>query len=188
MIKINLVPLKEKKKQQEFIIIFFASVISAVLALGMFWVYIQRVQVKGDLNAQIKRVDDESKGYQEKINEVKDLQAKEANLETLKKNIKNIQEVQRKVVVAIDQLALNLPEGIWLTSIVEGTEKDSNKFTIAGYAYSISNLKSYLSSLQKIGSLFKETSMDVKNITASVGVNKQMIQFEIITRVADPNS
>src|SRR5258708_33082454 len=106
MIKINLVPLKEKKKQQEFIIIFFASIISAVLALGMFWIYIQRVQVKRDLNTQIKQVDDESKIYQEKITEVKDIQSKEANLEVLKKNIKGIQEVQRKVMAAADQLAV----------------------------------------------------------------------------------
>jgi cell division protein FtsL len=70
MIKINLVPLKEKKKQQEYIFILAGVAIAVVLASGMFWIYIQKIQTKRDLNIQIKKVEDESKGYEEKIAEV----------------------------------------------------------------------------------------------------------------------
>ena len=61
MIKINLVPLKEKKKQQEYIFVLLGAIVTIFLASGMFWVYIQKIQAKRDLNVQIKRVEDESK-------------------------------------------------------------------------------------------------------------------------------
>jgi Tfp pilus assembly protein PilN len=187
MIKVNLVPLKEKKKQQEFVIIFFVSIISAVLAFGMIWIYLQRVQVKRDLNAQIKQVDEESKAYQDKIAEIKDLQAKEANLESTKKNIKSIQEVQRKVIFALDQLAVNLPMGVWLTSIGQGADKDSNKFTVAGYSLSMPALRSYMTALQQNKGFLKDTTFDIKSVLASIGGNKQAIQFEMSIKVADQN-
>lgn len=187
MIKINLIPVKEKKKRKEFMIVSFAIVIFVFIALGLFWIYVQRIKVKSDLNFQIKQIDEESKGYQEKINEVKELENKQASLEALKKTIKGISEVQRKVVVAIDQLAVNLPEGVWLTNIGQGLTQDSNKFTVDGYAFTRSSLQNYYNALQKPGGSFRDSTLDIKNISASVGNNKQIIQFEIITKVADQN-
>src|SRR5579863_20972 len=188
MIKINLVPVKEKKKRKEFLIGFFVVVVFAVIAMGMFWIYIQRVRVRSDLKKEISQIEEESKGYQDKINEVKDLQNKEASLETFKKTIKGISETQRKIVVAFDQLASSLPDGIWFTKINQGVGADANKFIIDCYSFSPSILKNYFSGLQKPGGLLKEPTLDLKNVTASAGNNKQVQQFEITVKVADQGS
>src|SRR5258708_36424055 len=89
MIKINLVPVKEKKKRKEFLIGFFLVVAFANIAMGMFWIYIQRVQVRSDLKKKIRQIEEESKGEQDKNKKMKELQKKEANIEAFKKTIKN---------------------------------------------------------------------------------------------------
>jgi Tfp pilus assembly protein PilN len=188
MIKINLVPVKEKKKRKEFLIGFLVVVIFSIIAMGMFWIYIQRVQVRSDLKKEISQIEEESKGYAEKITEMKDLQNKEANLDAFKKTIKSISETQRKIVVAFDQLALNLPNGIWFTKINQGSGVDANKFIVAGYSFSPTVLKNYFSEIQRPGGLLKEPTLDLKSVTASVGNNKQIQQFEITVKVTDQGS
>lgn len=188
MIKINLLPVKEKKKRKEFIIGFFVVLFLAVVLLGMFWIYIQRVRVRSDLKKEIAQIEEESKGYQEKINEMKDLEAKENSLETFRKTIKSISETQRKVVVAFDQLAANLPDGIWFTNVTQGKGADGNKFTIQGYALARSNLQDFLTNLQRPGSYFKEPVLSIKSINSAVGLNQQINQFEMNVKVTDQNS
>ena len=185
MIKINLVPVKEKKKRKEFLIVFFVGLFFLVVALGMFWIYIQRVQAKSALKKEISQIDEESKGYQEKINEIKDLETKENSLESFKKTIGGISETQRKVVAAVDQLALAMPDGVWLTSLSQAKGGDANKFIVDGYAYSQSSLRSYLDAIQKPGGQMKDSTLDVKSFQSPVGNNKQMLQFEITAKTAD---
>ena len=188
MIKINLVPAKEKKKQKEFIVVFFAVVFFVIAILGMFYIYVQRLSTANDLNHQIDEVNKESQGYQDKINEIKDLQAKRDSLDAIKKTIKGISEVQRKVLVAIDQMAVNMPDGIWLSKITEGTGNDSNKFMVLGYAVSVDKIENYYSNLQRPGSLLKEVTFDEKNVAVNPTSNNAKLQlhsFEIDFRVAD---
>jgi Tfp pilus assembly protein PilN len=188
MIKINLVPVKEKKKQREIFIGICVGIVFLIMGLGMAWFYLQRIKVKSDLKNEIDEVKKESEGYQDKINEVKDIQNKEASLEVFKKTIKSISETQREVIVAVDQVALGLPEGVWLTAITQGKGKDANKFVVTGYAFAQSDLQNYFNVFQKPGGFLKDASLDLKNISASTGKNKQIYQFEIDLTVADRGS
>jgi|SRR5581483_622753 len=185
MIKINLVPVKEKKKRKEFFAILSVILALVFVLLVMVYFYVQRWNAKNDLSRQIKDVEQESQGYQDKINEVKDLEAKEASLEVFKKTIKGISETQRKIIVAIDQMGLNLPEGVWLTNIDQGRGGDGNKFTIQGYAFTESNLQTYYSNIQKQITQLKEFSMDEKTTGSLVGNNKLVHQFTISFKVMD---
>jgi Tfp pilus assembly protein PilN len=186
MIKINLVPIKEKKKRKELLAFICIALVFAVLVLAMVWIYGKRLAVKNDLKKQIELVKEESKSYEEKIAEVKDLQNKEASLEAFKKTVKSITETQRKVVVAIDQLALILPDGVWFTGMTQGKGADANKFTVQGYAFTRLNLQDYFNALRKPNKFLKDVTFDIKNVSAAVGNNKQIHQFEISAKVADP--
>jgi Tfp pilus assembly protein PilN len=185
MIKINLVPLKEKKKQQEYIFILVGIVVAVVLASGMFWIYIQKIQAKRDLNVQIKKVEDESKGYEEKIAEVNAFEETEKKLDAAKKNIKDVQLAQKKVIFALDQLALNLPSGVWLTSVSQGGGKDPSAFIVDGCSFSLNSVKDYYASLSKTEGMSKDATLEVKSISASIGNNKQVVQFEIVTKAVE---
>jgi Tfp pilus assembly protein PilN len=184
MITINLVPVKEKKKRKEFLVIFSAAVALIFVVLVMAYIYFQRWNTANDLSNQIREVDKESESYQDKINEVKELESKEANLDAFKKTIKGISETQRKILVAVDQTALNLPDGVWLTNILQGTGNDENKFSIQGYSFAEENLQNYVTNLQRPTGLLKEVTVDEKNSTATAGSNK-VHQFQINFRVAD---
>ena len=188
MIKINLLPVKEKKRRKEFLIGFFVVVVLFILFLGMAWIYLQRVRVRGNLKNEITQIKEESKSYEDKIAEIKELQTKETSLENFKKTIKSIAEVQRKIIVGVDQVALNLPENVWIYNLIQGKGADLNKFIIDGYAFSTVDLKNYFYSLQKPGLYLKEVTLDLKNVSALFGTNKQIQQFEITTRVTDQGS
>jgi type IV pilus assembly protein PilN len=185
MLKINLVPLKEKKKQQEYIYILVCAAITIVLITGMFWIYIQKIEVKRDLNVKIKKVEDESKGYEEKIAEITAFQETEKKLDVANKNIKDVQVAQKKVVFVLDQLANHLPSGVWLTSIIQGGNKDANSFVIDGCAFSLNDAKEYFNALIKIAGLSRDATLEIKSVNAAVGNNKKIIQFEIVTKAMD---
>ncbi len=185
MIKINLVPLKERKRRKDFLIFGAIGAACVILILGLAWLSLARIQAKNKLTRQIREVEEKSQKYKDQINEVKDLEAKEASLEALKKTIKGVSDAQRKVLTALDQVGLNMPEGIWLTGIVQGKGNDGNKFTIQGYAFTQASLQTYLTSLQKPGGSLKEVTLDIKSIFASAGNNRQIQQFEINARVMD---
>lgn len=150
MIKINLVPVKEKKKRQEFLIILGGVAVFSLIILVLVYIYLQKVGVANDLTKQIEDVRKESESYQDKINEVKDLEGKEANLVAVKKTIQSITETQRKILVAVDQIALNMPDGVWITSITQGAGNDSNKFTVKGDSFTDLGYRDYWGNFQNL--------------------------------------
>lgn len=159
----------------------------AVVVLILVYFYLQKVAVANDLNKQIEEVKKESETYQDKINEVKDLEGKEANLAAVKKTIQSITETQRKVLVAFDQVGLNMPEGVWITSIAQGAGNDANKFTVKGNSFTDQGYRDYWRNFQKSLGLVKDIVFDENNPAAAVGLNKQIKQFTIVFRVADQN-
>ncbi len=185
MIRINLIPVKEKKKRQELFIIACVVAGLVLLVLGMIWFYGLRLQVKADLKIKIQQVDEESKSYEEKIKEVKDLQTKEASLDGIRKTLKTITDSQRKAISALDLIGSKLPDGIWLTGVTQGKDKDDNVFTLKGYAFSNSSLEEFFNAFQKPGSSFKDSTLDLLSINAVAGLNRSIHQFQIITKLAD---
>ncbi|HVZ79612.1 MAG TPA: hypothetical protein VHE12_02280 [bacterium] len=187
MIRINLVPVKEKKKRQEFIFILGGIGVLAFVVLTLAYFYVQKVRVVNDLNKQIEEVRKESESYQDKINEVKDLEGKEASLAAAKKTIGTITETQRKVLVAVDLIALNMPDGVWITAITQGTGNDSNKFTVKGNSFTDQGYRNFWKNFQKSQGLVKDILFDETNPAAVVGINSKMRQFTIDFRVMDSN-
>lgn len=187
MIKINLVPVKEKKKRQEFFIIFCSVVLLALVLSGMLFIYAKRKAVVNDINKQIVDVDKEAESYKKEEDEIDAFNAQKDGLEAIKKVMTGISEVQRKVLAAVDQLAITLPDGVWLTRIEEGRDKDANQFTIQGYAISVEKIKDYLSNLQRPGGLLKDAIFDEKNLASPLANNPtiKVHQFIISFRVAD---
>lgn len=188
MIRINLIPVKEKKKRQELFIIACVMAGLLLLVLGMAWVYGLRLGVKADLINQNKQVDDESKSYEGKIKEIKDLQAKETSLDGIRKTLKTITDSQRKAISALDLIASKLPDGVWLTGITQGKDKDNNVFTLQGYAFSNSSLEEFFNAFQKPGSAFTDSILNLTSISATTGLNKSIHQFQIVTKLADTSS
>jgi Tfp pilus assembly protein PilN len=187
VIKINLVPVKEKKKRQEFLIILGGMAGLVLVVLVLVYIYLLKVGVANDLTKQIEDVRKESESYQDKINEVKDLEGKEGNLTVVKKTIQSISETQRKVLVAVDQIALNMPNGVWISAITQGMGNDSNKFTVKGFSFTDQGYRDFWRNFQKSIGFVKEVTFDEDNPLAAVGANKRIRQFTIVFKVVDQN-
>jgi len=185
MIKINLIPVKEKKKRTELLAIFAIAGVGLLLSLALGGYYLKKRTVLKNLEVEIEKITEESKAYEEKIREIKELEAKEASLNSFKTTIRNISEVQRKVVVAVDGFANHLPEGVWMTSLTQKTGVESSKFTLQGFSFSLRGMETYLESLQKPGGAMGEITMEIRNVLASVGSNRQIHQFEISAKVLE---
>jgi Tfp pilus assembly protein PilN len=130
LIKINLVPVKEKKKRTELLVISSVAGVALIIVLAMGGYYLQKKKMLNDLEFEIAQIAEESKAYEEKIKEIKELEAKEGNLSSFKATIKSIAEVQRKVTVAVDQIALAAPEGVWLIELTQKQGVDSARFFV----------------------------------------------------------
>jgi len=182
MIKVNLLPVTEKKKRKQMVAIVLVFFLALVVFLVLGWIYVGRLQTERDLADQIKKVEQESQGYSDKIAEIKDLEAREASLDGFRKTLSSIYDVQKNVLFAFDRLAAYLPSGVWITKVTQGQKPDENKFIVDGYSFSNMALQAYLKTLQKPGGGFSDTTLDIKSISASVGNNKQIQQFEITTR------
>ena len=102
------------------------------------------------------------------------------------------------MVFVLDQLANNLPNGVWLTAIAQGSNKDADNFIVDGCAFSLGEVNEYYNGLLKTSGLSKDASLEIKSIVSSgnitmagnsaVGKNKQIIIFEIITKAVDTTS
>jgi len=188
MIRINLIPVKEKKKRQELFVIACVMAGLFLLVLMMAWVYGLRLGVKTDLKNKIQQVDEESKSYEEKIKEIKDLGAKETSLDGIRKTLKTITDSQRKAVLALDLIAAKLPDGVWLTGVTQGKDTANNVFTLQGYAVSNSSLEDFFNAFQKPGSVFTDSTLNLMSISAATGLNRSIHQFQIVTKLADTSS
>jgi len=185
MIKINLIPVKEKKKRTELLVIFAIAGAGLLLSLAMGGYYLKKRTVLKNLEIEIEKITEESKAYEEKIKEIKELEAKEESLKGFKATIRGIAETQRKVVVAVDDFANHLPEGVWLTNLTQRAGVESSRFILQGYSFSIDGMRAYLEKLQKPGGSMGDVSMEIRNVTAGVGANRQVHQFEISAKVLD---
>jgi Tfp pilus assembly protein PilN len=187
MIKINLIPAKERKKQKEMIYVLSAAFFLVLAFLLMAYVYARRLSAEHGLEAQIQEVQKESEGYQDKIKEIKDVQAKEADLKTLEKTMSQISENQRKVLVAVDQAADNLPQDVWLTRIEQKPE--GGEFVITGEAASLDSAKEYFSRLKKRVKLLAGLDYTEVNMMGLSNTTKYRIQqFQITFSVLDPGT
>lgn len=190
MIKINLVPVKEKKKRQEFlalfgVVLFFIAFVAALLVF-----YAKRRAVANDLKNQITEVQKQIDSHDKESKEVDAFNAQKASLDAVKKTISGITETQRKVLVGMDESALNMPDGVWLTRIEQGKGNDGSKFVLQGYAVSPDKMQEYLSNLQKPGNLLKDASIEVKSASVTLQSNPSvhLPQFEVHFTVADAGS
>jgi Tfp pilus assembly protein PilN len=185
MIKINLIPVKEKKKRTELLAVFAIVGVGLLLSLALGGYYLQKRSVLKNLEVEIEKITEESKAYEEKIREIKELEAKEASLNSFRTTIRNISEVQRKVVVAVDDFANHLPDGVWVTNLTQRAGAESARFSIQGFSFTLRGMETYLEALQKPGGTMGDVNMEIRNVSASVGGNRQIHQFEISAKILE---
>ncbi len=169
MIKINLLPVKEAKRRKQMLLFVYIGLVAVVLMAGMAWFWWVQYQKVNDLNVLIQKVDEESKGYEGKIQEIKDLQLKETALESFRSVIKSIYDDQKTVLGALDQMAQDLPDDVWLNNTEQGQDKDSNLLTIKGDSLSQASIQLLANRMRKPGGFLTDPIVQEITVRQNAG-------------------
>ena len=185
MIKINLLPVKEKKRRQQVLIVLYVVLALLAVSLALGWLLSTRYRIKAQLTAEIARIDEESAGYQEKIREIKELEASQARLEGYRKVAQAVTNEQRKILGSLDTIASQMPSDVWIMDIVQGRAKDANLLTIRGYAFSQPMLEIFVRNLGRPSAFLTAPTLTITSSSVLAGSNR-VYQYEIKTTMVAP--
>lgn len=146
MAKINLLPWREterKEKQQEFLVMLAGG--AAIAALAVILVHFQvHNMIKGQerrntyLTNEIKILDD-------RIKEIKKLDATRRALIERMEVIQNLQATRPGIVHLFDEIENTLPQGVHLSNL----SQSGNKIQISGRAESNARVSTYMRNIEK---------------------------------------
>ena len=141
MPRINLLPWREELRRERQKNFSMAAVAAVVLGAGVFMLYSRHVdnqiayqQSRNDfLNEEIKKLD-------QQIAEIIDLEAQKERLIARMEIIGQLQKSRPQIVHLFDELVETLPDGVYLTSVVQ----TGDRLEIKGVAQSSSRISSYM--------------------------------------------
>ncbi|VAX30606.1 hypothetical protein MNBD_NITROSPIRAE02-626 [hydrothermal vent metagenome] len=172
MIRINLLPVKRKKKPKPVPGFIIATVIATVIVLvGVLFTYV-------NIKEEVKSLQAKKTSNEQKLQDLKKKLKALENYETLVKAVERkkgvilqLRKNQGVPVRLMDELSKNLPNGIWLKELkVKG-----NLVDIEGYAFTNSDVVKYVNRLKK-SSLFSSVYLaESKRKEISEGGSKEKI-------------
>lgn len=173
MIRINLLPIRELKKQAQLRqqLYRFAAILGTVLmGVGLLWVVDMRAIAaleteKEGLQAELERL-------KPIVTQVNALEQREKLLHARLTTIQRLRGNQRGPVRVLDELSQNLPEQAWLDAIDEKT----GVYKVSGYALTNFAVADLLRNLQRSGEF---TGVDLVS-SEQVVMDEQMIKKFII--------
>ena len=173
MIRINLLPWREerrKARRQQFFA--FAGVIAAVAAVIWFMGY---GAINGYLGAQEGKnnfLKSEIAALDKEIDEIKRLREQTDSLLSRKRVIESLQANRTETVHLFNELARQVPEGVYLKSIKQA----GDKISLVGYAQSNARVSSLMRNLDASPVMERPDLMEIKS--AAVG-NRRMSEFNL---------
>lgn len=156
MIKINLLPGKEKKKigvKKEFIIFFASLVILLLLLIGVQW---KETREKDEMISQINKMKEEIAYYKKLNAEV--TKAKEAQ-KVLQEKLNVIEKLRKEKsspVRILDELSIHKPEKLHLESL----KKQGSKLDLEGLAMDDETIANFMTNLRN-SKFFKSVDLIV---------------------------
>ncbi|TLN14564.1 hypothetical protein FDZ71_07810, partial [bacterium] len=145
MIRINLLPVRAEKRKENlrkhflFIIGYLACLAAVILS-----VHFSIVTMERNAKDRLEKVKKEIIEYEAKIKEVEGYKAKFADLADKIEIIKSLEAKQQGPAKVLNELALTVPEKIW----VEKVSQDNGKFTIKGMAIDNQTIAKFMTDLE----------------------------------------
>jgi type IV pilus assembly protein PilN len=169
MIKINLLPYREQRKKQAIIdqaMIAGASCLPFIIGIIISF-FLINAKV-GHVSDEIEKTNREIKKQSVSIEKINDFKTKKATLEKKMNIIENLPKGKSGPVHIIDELTVNLPGRLWLSSL---KEKNMN-LELEGIAFDNLAVSNYMVNLEK-SSYFKNVDL------VKISTSKQKGQNEL---------
>lgn len=177
MIRINLLPVKRKKKPKplpSFVVTSTFITLLVIFILGyLFYYYNSRLaEAKSRFETNKQKIEELKK----RIKEVEDFEKLNKTIEERNQIIEQLRKSQNIPVVMLDELSKALPNGVWLRSLTFL----GNSLSIDGYGFTNSDVVAYVDNL-KSSKVFTDISLQESK---QVEIEKiPLYQFKITMKV-----
>jgi type IV pilus assembly protein PilN len=181
MVKINLLPWREERRQQltqEFYVMLGISAAVALLLFGLaFYFYNQSLEFQNKRNAflttEITKLDAQ-------IAEIKELESKKAGLIARQQVIEELQASRTQMVHLFDELVKTIPNGVFLEKITQ----QGKVISVEGYSQSHSRVSDYMRKLDK-SEWFSGVDLDYIRTDNTLLSHEQ--KFKLSVKLVNPN-
>ena len=144
MIRVNLLPHREEKRQrrqQQFMVLFGIAAVFGLLVAGAVWVFLdrqvdQQQQNVAYMKGEIAKLD-------KQIEEIRKIREETASLLAKKQVVEGLQSNRSEPVQLLDQLLRQLPEGVYLKAV----KQTGAKVNVSGYAQSNARVSTLMRNL-----------------------------------------
>lgn len=164
MIKINLIPVKRKKKPKAvptFVVVMALLLVVSGIAVAYYNSY-KSGQIE-DLQNQRQANEQKLKELDKRVKEVKNFEKLNARVTKRKEIIEELTKNQSIPVMILDEMSKDLTDGVWLKSMsISGT-----KITVAGMGFSNTDIVTFVQKL-KASEFFTNVELQ--------GTARQMVQ------------
>ncbi|MDP2135744.1 MAG: PilN domain-containing protein [Sulfuritalea sp.] len=178
MIRINLLPHREEKRkarrQQFYVLLGLVSVLAGVIWFLGFSIINGQITAQNEKNEFLKR---EIASLDKEISEINKIQQQTNALLARKRVIEALQANRTEIVHLFNELAKQVPEGIYLRTLTQ----TGQKIVITGYAQSNARITTLMNNLDESPLLEKSTLVETK---AEVVANRRLNAFSITTMIS----
>lgn len=179
MIRINLLPHREmrRRRQQQQFFVLLGSVLGLGVAtwLGVHTYLANRLDTQNARNAYLQQ---EIVALDKQIEEIRKLKEQMAALLARKQVVETLQSNRAEVVHLLDQLARQLPDGIYLRAL----KQNGNRVTITGYTQSQARVSTLMRNLESSEHLQNASLVEIKAVGAGAARLNEFTMNVTITR------
>jgi type IV pilus assembly protein PilN len=179
MIRINLLPVRQTKKRetvQQQLLAFAGVIIGTIIGCIVWTAYNSNVASEKRENIAERRK--ELQQLDKIIGEVNEFTAKKKELEEKLKIIDDLKKGKTGPVRALDDLATEIPNRVWLTDLVE----KSSSVTLTGVAIDHEDVSAFMKALQK-SKYFKNIVLNFSKQKPAKDGGSSLYEFKIICQV-----
>ncbi len=181
MAKINLLPWREERRQQqtkEFYILLGISAALALLVFGLAYYYFdQSTKFQNQRNAFLTNKISE---LDRQIAEIDKLEAQKASLIARQQVIEELQANRTQMVHLFDELVKTIPNGVFLEKITQS----GSVISMEGYSQSHSRVSDYMRRLDE-SAWFTKVELDYIKADSTLTTHEQ--KFKLSVRLINPN-
>jgi type IV pilus assembly protein PilN len=184
MIRINLLPVRELKRQaqlREQLYMFGALVVVMVVAVAALW-WID-TKTLGRLEAEKAGLETELERLKQIVTEVNAMETRQKLLNARLETIQRLRQNQRGPVLVLDALSQHLPDQAW----IEAIDETGGVYKVAGYALTNFAVADLLRNLQRSQRFNKVDLISSEQAPiAAQQIKKFVIQFNRVDSPAPP--
>lgn len=185
MIRINLLPHREerrKQRQKDFVaMLLLSAILGALVVIGVATYFSSQLSEQEQRNNFIKT---ENARLDTEIKEVANLKQEIEALKARQQAVEDLQSDRNQPIYLMDELAQQVPEGVYLKSI----KQDAQRVSLSGYAQSNERVSELLRNLGSNSPWLERPDLvEIRSVSLSQGKeSKRVFEFSINAGIKRP--